>query len=264
MKLNFTDSFAREIVVGFSERRIWTRLAKMAIDTQYKQNTLGPLWISANTAVLVFAFAIVYGQILKVELLPHLLYVASGIICWYLYSSILTKGCSAFIVARQLILQLPLPLSVHVYRLVFQEMIIFAYNLVVLLVIFIISGGKLSLSILIVVPAFALIMINGFLACFLCAIVATRYRDVASSMQALVAPLMFLTPIVWSARDLTDRPIFITLNPFFHIIEIWRSPILGTKFPIESWLWVLSMTLFLLVAVAVLFKKYRDRIVFWL
>ena len=253
-----------EIKNGFKEIRIWSRLAKMAIDTQYKQNTLGPFWISVNTAILVVAFSIVYGEILSVNLADHMIYVASGLICWYLYSSAILKGCMAFIVSRQLILQLPLPLSVHVFRLIYQELLIFFYNLPVLIFVCLLFKRDIGYEIFAILPAFVLIVVNIYFSVFLLAIIATRYRDVTSTVQALVTPMMFLTPIIWSVDSLDARPAFVSFNPLYHMIEIWRSPITGSPFPYESWLFTIALTLIVIVMTGLFYKKYCNRVAFWL
>ena len=257
-------SLLNEISLGYNERRVWARLAGMAIQTQYKQNTLGPFWISINTGVLIAAFSVVYSQILSAPLDQHVLYVATGLVCWYFFSSIVLKGCTAFIVSRQLILQLPMPISVHVFRLLTQELIIFGYNCAVLVIVMILFKREFSWEVLMAIPAFILILICGFFTAFLLAMVATRYRDVTSSVQAVIAPMMFLTPIIWSPESLENRPVFVSFNPFFHLIEIWRAPLIGGPIPAESWLFMLVVTLSMVIACAVLFSKYKNRIVFCL
>jgi len=260
-----SHSIITETIKGYKERRIWLRLAKMAIDTQYKQNTLGPLWIAANTGILVVAFSVVYSHILKVELDQHIVYVASGLILWYFYSSILLKSCTVFLANRQLILQLPLPVSLHIFKLVFQELLTFAYNLLVVVLVCLIFMQSIDVKgFVLAVLAFLFISINAYFAAFVLAIIATRYRDVTSTVQALITPMMFLTPIIWSEDSLSERPAFISYNPFFHLIEIWRSPILGTPVPYESWVFVTLLTVFVLVVCGVLFARYNKRIAFWL
>jgi len=264
MKIVQSNLFFQESINGLKKYRIWSRLAKMAIDNQYKQNTLGPFWISANTAVLIAAFSLVYSQILSVNLSDHIVYVGSGLICWYFYSSLILKGCNIFIISRQMMLQLPLPISIYIFKLIYQELLIFKYNLLVLAIIYILFGKPLSLDILLILPAFTLIVINIYFLVFSLAIIAARFRDVASTAQAIIAPLMFLTPIIWSADSLSSRPIFVTLNPIFHLIEIWRSPIIGSSLPTQSWLFVTALTITLIVVSNFLYKKYHHRVTFWL
>lgn len=261
--LNF-NALWRETCAGFKKYRIWTRLAKMAIDVQYKQNSLGPLWISVATGILIFAFSIVYGQMLNVEFKDHVIYVGSGMVFWYFFSSVILQGSNIIIASRQMVLQLPLPVSVYILKLIFHQILILKYNLLILLAICLLYKSSMGLEILVVIPAFILILLNVYVTVFLISIIATRFRDVVSGIQALMGPMMFLTPVIWSADTLAARPAFVTYNPIFHLVEIWRSPIIGSPFPYDSWAFVIVMTVIIMVAANIIFSKYQNRIAFWI
>ena len=261
---NSYSVFKDDVLQGLLAWRIWYRLAMMEIKNQYRQNSLGPFWISINTLILITAFGLIYSQILNVELSGHMVYVASGLICWYFYSALILKGCTLFVANRQMILQINKPFSLYVLKLITSELIVFAHNLLVLLFIVLLFAKGMTFTVLLAIPAMFVIAFNGFLIAFLLAVIATRYRDVASSIKAVVQPLMFLTPIIWSVESLGNRPAFVNWNPFYHVVEIWRAPIVSNKVPLESWAFIGVFTLLLLLLIALLFGKYRNRIAFWL
>ena len=53
-------------------------------------------------------------------------------------------------------------------------------------------------------------------------------------------------------------------NPFFHLIEIVRSPLLGSPPSIETVWAVLFITAFNLIVTLVIFSRFRARIAYWL
>ena len=177
LKHNGRSVFENDLCMGLAEWRVWYRLAMMEIKTQYRQNSLGPFWISINTLVLITAFGLIYSQILNVELGGHMLYVASGLICWYFYSALILKGCTLFLANKQMILQVNKPFSLYVFKLLASELIVFAHNLIVLVLIFCVFTKGLSFNILFSIPAIMLIAFNGFLLAFFLGVVATRYRE---------------------------------------------------------------------------------------
>ena len=62
----------------------------------------------------------------------------SGLIIWNLINASILEGADVFIANEGLIKQLPTPLSVHVYRLVWRQMILFGHNIVIYVIIAII------------------------------------------------------------------------------------------------------------------------------
>ncbi len=67
-----------------------------------------------------------YSKLFKLELSEHLPYVTLGLIIWNLINASILEGADVFVANEGLIKQLPTPLSVHVYRLVWRQMILFA------------------------------------------------------------------------------------------------------------------------------------------
>src|SRR5688500_12652194 len=82
-----------------------------------------------------------------------------------------------FISNEGLIKQLRAPLSVHVYRLVWRQILFFAHNLIVYAVMLLIYPQSLGWASLTVVPAVLLLAVNGAWVALLFGIVTTRFRD---------------------------------------------------------------------------------------
>ena len=61
-----------------------------------------------------------------------------GLIVWNLINASILEGADVFVANEGLIKQLPTPLSVHVYRLVWRQIILFAHNIVIYAVVAII------------------------------------------------------------------------------------------------------------------------------
>ena len=145
--MTFTDAAAqsrtmsrarRDLVDGFARRELWAHLGWQDIKQRYRRSVLGPFWITIATGVTAVAMGGLYSKLFKLELSEHLPYVTLGLIIWNLINASILEGADVFIANEGLIKQLPTPLSVHVYRLVWRQILLFAHNIVIFVVIAII------------------------------------------------------------------------------------------------------------------------------
>jgi ABC-2 type transport system permease protein len=157
-----------------------------------------------------------------------------------------------------------------VYRLVWRQTLFFVHNLVIWGVLMIIFPQPLGWSLLLAIPAFALLVINGAWIAVLAGIIATRFRDIPPIIASLTQLLFFMTPIVWVYDDLlakggriAERARFAEFNPFLHFIEIIRRPMLGQSFEARYWI-VTGIITGLGWLLALLFlRNYRARVSYW-
>jgi ABC-type polysaccharide/polyol phosphate export permease len=94
---------------------------------------------------------------------------------------------------------------------------------------------------------------------------ATRFRDVYQSVGFSVQILFFITPIFWPPSDAVGkRAMLVTLNPFAHLLELIRQPLMGNTPKLIHWEWGIGLMLLLGAITVTMLTLYRKRIVFWL
>jgi ABC-type polysaccharide/polyol phosphate export permease len=94
---------------------------------------------------------------------------------------------------------------------------------------------------------------------------ATRFRDVQQTIAVSVQILFFLTPVFWAPASMQGkRSIILTLNPFAHLLELIRQPLLGSTPSFVHWEWGIGLMFVLGVTAVTMLAMYRKRIVFWL
>ena len=76
--------------------------------------------------------------------------------------------------------------------------------------------------------------------------------------------LMFLTPVFWLPESLPDRAKYMLWNPFAQLLDLLRTPLMGGVAHEHSWFGMLGWTAANIVVAAVLFRRYRRRVTFWL
>jgi ABC-2 type transport system permease protein len=127
----------------------------------------------------------------------------------------------------------------------------------------------LGLSLLLAVPAFALLMVNGMWIALLAGVVATRFRDIPPIVSSVVQLVFYLTPIVWDYGTLAANPAvaqrarLAELNPVLHYLEILREPMLGDPIVWRHWVVVGVITVLGWAAALVILRNYRSRVSYW-
>ncbi|PQP25280.1 ABC transporter permease [Rhodococcus opacus] len=257
---------------GFAQRELWLSLGWQDIKQRYRRSVIGPFWITIATGVQAAAMGILYSALLDIPLDEFLPYVTVGLIVWNLISASILEGSEVFIANEGLIKQLPSALSVHVYRLVWRQLLLFAHNLVIYVVMLFAFGvwRHLTWMSLAAIPAIALIVVNAAWVSIMFGIFSTRYRDIAPILGSMTLLLFVLTPIMWTTQSLeaqggqaAERVKLAELNPLFHYLDIVRAPMIGQDQQAYHWYIVLAITVAGWAAAILALRKYRARVPYW-
>ncbi|HVK24404.1 MAG TPA: ABC transporter permease [Actinokineospora sp.] len=275
---------------GFHHRELWGHLGWQDIKQRYRRSVIGPLWITLSMAVTAAGLGLLYSQLFATPIGTFLPYLTVGFIVWNFMLGCMTEGAETFIANEGLIKHLPAPLTVYALRTVWRLTLMFAHNLLVYAVVLAIffqdlakDGYLLSTTnglpqpgldwtIVLAIPAFALIALNGTWVALLFGIISTRYRDIPQVISALTQLLFFMTPIVWPVDALTKRlsqdggdwvKLLIELNPLYHFIEILRAPLIGSTQSWHHWAVVGGFTIIGWALALVAMRNYRSRISYW-
>src|SRR5262249_20629709 len=115
----------RDIVDGLAAWPVWTALGWQDIRQRYRRSALGPLWITLTMLAMVVGMGPLYGVLLKQDMHSFVPYLALGIITWGLISTLILEGGSSFTAAEGIIRSVKLPLTLHVFRGIYRNIIIF-------------------------------------------------------------------------------------------------------------------------------------------
>lgn len=254
----------RDLVEGWSKRWMWSALALQDIKLRYRGSMLGPFWVTISTLVMVVAMGIIYPHLFHVDTKEYIPYLAVGLIVWQLLSSLAIEGCETFLREESVIQQVPIPFSIHAYRCVCRNFLVFAHNLAIVPLGVLLVGTPIGWGTLEIIPGLLLIAANGMWISILLGLVSARFRDVPPIVASFMQVLFFLTPVMWPVDAMGDwRPI-VNFNPFFAMIDVIRGPLLGTPVSENSWILLLITTAVGLVAGFTAFARFRTRIAYWI
>lgn len=261
-----------DLRTGFNQRELWLHLGWQDIKQRYRRSVIGPFWITIATGVQAIAMGLLYSVLLDIDLRSFLPHVTVGLIIWNLISAAILEGGDVFVANEGLIKQLPSALSVHVYRLVWRQLLLLGHNMLIYVIIIAIfwPPGGLHWTVIFAIPALVLILLNAVWVSILFGIIATRYRDIAPILGSFVTLMFFMTPIVWTTSGLVQmggeaakRAKLVEINPLFHYLDIIRAPLIGEDQQAYHWYIVLGFTVVGWALAIVALKKYRARVPYW-
>lgn len=255
---------ARDIVDGMTNVDLWARIGWRDIKQRYRRSALGPFWVTISMAFMIGTMGFLYGMIFKMELSTYLPYICLGFIFWELISKSVLEGEVAFLELEGLIKQIRLPLTIHIARYIWRNVIVLAHNSLIYVVVAAVFGVNPGWEGFLVIPGLLLVVLNLAWITLTLATLCARFRDVPMIATTVVQMLFFVTPIFWSPQVMPARTVLVHGNPFYHMLEVLREPMLGHGPLVESWLFLLVMMIVGWGGTFVLFSKFRRRIAYWL
>jgi len=255
---------ARDIIDGMTNISLWANIGWRDIKQRYKRSSLGPFWVTISMAFMVGTLGILYGMIFKMELGTYLPFICLGLIFWEFISKSIIEGSIAFLELEGLIKQIRLPLTIHIARYIWRNVIVLAHNAAIYVLLALAFGINPGWNGFLLVPGFLLVVLNLAWVSLALAICCARFRDVPMIVATVSQMLFFVTPVFWSPQVMPTRTVLVHGNPFYHMLEVVREPMLGNFPPLENWLFLLATLILGWGGTFMLFTKFRRRIAFWL
>lgn len=253
----------RDLKEGAARYPLWATLAWLDIRQRYRRSTIGPFWITISMAAMVAGLGFLYAGLFRQRTASYLPFLAAGLVVWALISALVVDSCATFIGSEGSIKQIKAPLSVYVYRVVWRNLIVFAHYVWIYAIVALAYGVPVGGATLLAVPGMLILVLNGIWAAMLLGLLCARFRDVPQLVVNLVQVVFFVTPIMWSAEQLSDLNVLADLNPFYHLIAIVREPLLGHAPTVANWWASLGVTVAGSGVAFALFARYRWRIAYW-
>lgn len=202
---------------------------------RYKRSVLGPFWLVLGTVIGVAGLGFVWSILMKTDRATFVPTLTIGLVVWYMISGSITSAATVFAVNASVIKNIRTPSLRISLQLLFQQIVNFAHNLLVVAMIMLIYPQTLSLTALLALPAIILVWINLLWVIQLLGFLGARYRDFDPLVNALMPILFFLSPVMFRASQLGGAAVAMKFNPLAYWIDIVRQPLQGTVPDASSW-----------------------------
>lgn len=250
---------------GLSLWKLWVVFGWIDIRQRYRRALIGPFWITISMGTMVGTLGLVYSTLFRVDPTDFIPFLAAGFAAWTFISTTISEATLLFLQAEAIIKNASLPVSIHLYRLLWRNVIIFVHNAVIMIVVYLVFRIDPGLPLLFLIPGFALVVLILVPISLMVAMICLRFRDAPPIVASLLQIVFFITPILYHPAQLSGRlSVFTDANPFYHLVDAIRAPLLGQFISMET-LEILGAMLVVGWGVAfALFCRYRSRIAYWL
>ena len=251
-------------------RELFRNLFRRDLRAKYKGSVLGVAWTLAYPLILMGIYLLVFSVLLKTTTTQHnnALFLLSGLLVWVFFATSLQLSCRSMLDNANLIRKVRFPRQLVPFSVVATQLVTFGVMLVALVVLdfaFIPeTRGTLWIALLLAVPLIA--FVTGL--CLAVATINVVFRDVEFIVQALLLPLFFLTPILYSLDTVPGaaaHPKLIDVlhwgNPLTPAVQAIRDPLyVGTAPALGDVVYLLVAAVVALVLGAWTFRRVDDRI----
>ena len=255
-----------ELIEAFQLWQLWMFWGWLDVRQRYRRSLLGPFWVTATMAISVSAIGLVYAYLFQQNVHEYLPYVAAGFVVWSLITGYIGDACSVFIQNEGFISQLRLPYLVYPLRMLWRYITFFLHHVIVLLVV-LLAFVPLSWTGLVASGLGLLVtFVNVFWMGLLVGLLSVRLRDLPLLVVTIFQVLFLITPVIWPVKALGSRAIVAEFNPFYHMLESIRGPLLDATTPILNihLMFSASMAIIGLLLTFVIYSRWRRQLLYWL
>jgi lipopolysaccharide transport system permease protein len=255
----------RDFIDALANPHLWALLAWYDIRQRYRRSILGPFWVTVSTGIMIGTMGVLWSVLFKNDVKSFLPFFAIGNVVWTFYAAQINEACVGFTQFESTIKQIRFPMGVYLLRILVRNLIILLHNCVIIVIVIALLGPPVTWHVILAIPGLFLGALAMLGISMIVSVFCTRFRDMPMIIQNAVMVLFYITPIIWRPDALGAKHAWVAeYNPFAHLVEIVRAPIINGYFPLHSWYWSLATTFVLLVIGIALQGRFRDRIAYWL
>jgi ABC-type polysaccharide/polyol phosphate export permease len=254
----------RDLRNSFQRIGLAWSLAWHDVASRYRGSVLGPFWITLSMGLMVLGIGFLYASLFNLPLNEFLPYVALGIVFFGVMTGTINEGCDTFVLASGMLSQTSLPMLTFVWRTVFRNLINLAHHLVIVVAMLAFYGYWQTANVPLALVGVLLMLLNASWMSLLAAIASARYRDIPQIVVSVMQFAIFMTPVFWMPSRFGKHQVFLDINPFYHLLQAVRAPMLGQSVQTHSYVVLVTMAVVGWLVTFAIFARTRRRLVHYL
>ncbi|NND81967.1 MAG: ABC transporter permease [Gammaproteobacteria bacterium] len=221
-------------------RYLFLQMLKREFEQRYRGSQLGFVWAFVYPVMMLLVYTFVFGMVMKVKWgvagqdnIDFGIILFAGLLCHSALAETFVGAVGLITGNQQYVKKVVFPLEILSLVQVCNSLIHMSLGLLILVAIYLFSGGTLHITILlvpIVLLPFVLFLLG--MSWFI-SVLGVYVRDLSQFMGVLVTVLLFLGPIVYPFHVIPDnmQPWVLWLNPLTIIVEQLRAVLLFGQMP---------------------------------
>lgn len=258
----------RDVTGSMRNPEFWALSAWLDIVVTYRRSRLGAVWLLIPSTVYIWVVGPLFGVLWGVGIARFVAHLALGWTVYTLMSTTITQCTRVLYGSRSFIMDGRMRLTDFVLRCMAKAVFHFLMAIPMTIIALIVYPEALhALGVLTGLGGLVLVLVDTFLAGMIFALIGARFPDIHELIGNILRVIYFLTPILWFPAQMpvdTVRGLAARINPFFHLIEVFRAPILGEPISMLSWYYVGGLTVVLMALAAFLYRRYARVVPVWL
>ncbi len=255
-------------IINYSS--LLNNLAKRDFLVRYKQAFAGIMWALIKPLINVLVFGFISSKINNTEnTATNFVYVASAMLLWQLFSSVFNDVSNSIIGNSNLFSKVYFPKIIIPLSTLLVCLVDFLISLIILIILFVMSGQTIHWHILLAPIFILLTLINGFGIGLYFATINVKFRDIKFIVPVILQLGMYVTPVIFSSQFYIERinqihPFLswiFYLNPMVGAIEGFKYSLFGGSAIYDINHFILSLTisfLFLFIGIKYFYKFERS------
>jgi lipopolysaccharide transport system permease protein len=202
------------------------------IKVRYKQTLLGAAWAVLQPILTMLVFNFLFGNIAKMSTdgnIPYPIFSYTALLPWGLFSTALNSASRSLTSNHNMISKTYFPRLVLPMASVLGGLLDFAIAFVVLIGLMLYYHVTPGLNALWALPLFILLsLITALGVALWLSAINVQYRDVAYALPFISQFWMFITPIAYSSKVISEKwQLAYALNPMAGVVNGFRWALLG-------------------------------------
>lgn len=239
-------------------------LAKRELKIKYSRAFLGIGWLFINPIVSVVIYSLFFNYLLKMDTgnVAYIEFVFSGLVIWYIFTGIFSKGSTALLETRELIDKVAFPrmiiLIAKMIPVIIESLVLF----LVLIGLMIFYHHDMGLNLVISLFYLLHVIIFSMALAIFCSVIVVRFRDFTHLLPFIINFGIWLTPVFYPISIIpTEYQDYLRMgNPLALSIENFRNTLfMGHGIPVPSII-IFGFSLVFLFISFVFFIRFEKQI----
>ena len=239
--------------LGAYLRSLWARrsfiseFSRSELREQNYGSVFGQLWLILNPLLLsgvYFLLIYIIGGHSDSTRYGHL---TASLFLFYLVSNSLTGGVKSITAGQRLILNTAFPRAMLPISALVIALFKFVPTLAVFFMMRTILGLDYSWQMFWAIPVILIALLMGLGMAILISCINVYFRDIASFLPYMTRSLLYLSPILYQASDLSENLRNLEIaNPIFYLLDAWSQVMVYAKAPdmfslLHSLVWTIAI-----------------------
>jgi ABC-type polysaccharide/polyol phosphate export permease len=249
----------------FQYRDLIYQLVRRDMVSRYKRSVLGIAWTLLQPLGMMIIISLVFSNLFQ-AIKGYPVYILSGLITWTFFAQTTNAIITQIVWGSELLRQIYMPRTSFAVSAIGTGLVNLLLSIILLFLIMFVMGVSFHWSILFLLVSILLLAAFSLGVGLIISTVAIHFPDVAEMYQIILTAWMYLTPIIYPEKFIPEayRFWFFNLNPMYHILKLFRTPLFDGVVPDAKTLLVaVTVSLLTLIIGWLFFSKRSDEFAYY-